>query len=199
MDLVETQGIFITPSELIEYIYCARFIFFMNCLSIPQHEEKRYKVLIGREIHEERRRLNPNYLRKKLGCVNKDTDVYMVSESEHIKGKVDEVLYLSDGTLAPLDYKWTEYKEFAYKTHRYQSVLYAMLIRENYKKEVKSGFLCYTRDKYKIKEVLFSENDFHEAKQMIEEMLKIIQFGHYPKKTKFQIRCIDCCYKNICV
>ncbi len=37
----------ITPSEVIEHIYCPRFTCFLNCLNIPQHEELRYKVLKG--------------------------------------------------------------------------------------------------------------------------------------------------------
>jgi hypothetical protein len=43
---------YITPSEIIEFLYCKRFIYFMKCLGIRQYEEKRYKVQKGREIHE---------------------------------------------------------------------------------------------------------------------------------------------------
>ena len=199
MNVAETQGIFITPSELIEYLYCPRFIYFMNCLNIPQHEEQRYKVLKGRQVHEEKKRLNPDYARKRLSCVSRDIDVYMSSERLHIKGKVDEVLHLADGTLAPMDYKYAEYKEAVYKTHKFQSVLYAMLIRETYKKEVGKGYVCYIRSKNKIVEMLYTLKDFEKARGMIEDMLSIIQRGYFPKKTSSRIRCIDCCYRNICV
>ena len=199
MNVAETQGIFITPSELIEYLYCPRFIYFMNCLNIPQHEEQRYKVLKGRQVHEEKKRLNPDYIRKRLGCVSKDIDVYMSSEKLHIKGKVDEVLHLADGTLAPMDYKYAEYKEAVYKTHKFQSVLYAMLIRETYEKEIEKGYVCYIRSKNKIVEMLYTLKDFEKARGMIEDMLSIIQRGYFPKKTSSRIRCIDCCYRNICV
>lgn len=199
MNVAETQGIYVTPSEVIEYLYCPRFIYFMNCLAIPQHEEQRYKVLKGRELHEERKRLNADYLRKRLGCVDKEIDVYMASDIEHIKGKVDEVLHLSDRSLAPLDYKYAEYKEFLYRTHRYQSALYAMLIKEIYGKEVRRGFICYVRSKNKIAEMVYKEKDFAEARKIIAEMLRIIQTGYFPKKTSSRIRCIDCCYRNICV
>ena len=33
----------ITISDVLEYLFCPRFIYFMYCLDIPQHEEKRYK------------------------------------------------------------------------------------------------------------------------------------------------------------
>ena len=193
------EGVFITPSEVIEYLYCPRFSFFMNCLNIPQHEEQRYKVLLGRQIHDRKIKINKDFLRKKIGCIKKDIDVYMVSEKYCLKGVVDEVLFLKDGTLAPLDYKYTEYKDLIYRTHRIQSVLYGLMIRDFYVADVKKGFVCYVRSRNLLKEIFFKERDFAEALKTIEEMISIIQAGYYPKKTKFRIRCIDCCYRNICV
>lgn len=193
------QSISVTPSEVIEYTFCPRFIFFMNCLCIPQHEENRYKVLIGRDFHEERQKINRDYLRKKISCVKKDILVYLVSSKYHLRGEVDEVLSFADSTMAPLDYKFAEYKDTTYKTHRIQSLLYGLLIKDNYQCEVKKGYVCYVRSNYLLKEITFSEEDFKEGCQVIGEVLKIIQSGYYPKKTKFLARCIDCCYKNICV
>ncbi|RKX94368.1 MAG: CRISPR-associated protein Cas4 [Spirochaetes bacterium] len=193
------QEIYITPSEVIEYLYCPRFIFFMNCLCIPQYEEKRYKVLKGRELHKEKQRINRNYLRKKISCVKKDILVYLSSSRYYLKGEVDEVLHLADGTLAPLDYKFAEYKDTIYRTHKIQSVLYGLLIKDNYQCEVKRGYVCYIRSKYLLKEIIFKDSDFQKAQEIIKDMLRIIQEGYYPKKTKFSVRCIDCCYKNICV
>ena len=37
--------IMITPSEVIEHIYCPRFTYYMNVLNIPQFEDRRFKVL----------------------------------------------------------------------------------------------------------------------------------------------------------
>lgn len=192
--------VYITPSEVVEYLFCPRFIFYMNCLCIPQHEEQRYKVLKGRELHEKKERVNREYLRKKLGVTAKDTLVYLVSKQYHLKGIVDEVLSLNDGTLAPLDYKFAEYKDSpVYLTHKYQSVLYGLLIKDNYCQEVKKGYVCYIRSQHKVKEIPFCQKDFDEALRIIEEILSIIQKGVYPKKTSYSIRCIDCCYRNICV
>lgn len=191
--------IYVTPSEVIEYLFCPRFIFFMNCLCIPQHEENRYKVLLGRELHEQRQKINRDYLRKKIACVKKDILVYLSSSRYHLKGEVDEVLHLADGTLAPLDYKFAEYKDAIYRTHKIQSVLYGLLIKDNYQGEIKSGYVCYVRSKYLLKEIIFGEKDFREAESIIEDVLRIIQRGYYPKKTRFLVRCIDCCYRNICV
>lgn len=199
MEIITKEGVYITPSEVIEYLYCPRFIYFMNCLSIPQHEEQRYKVLAGREIHEKKAKINKDYLRKKLNCNKREINVYLVSDKYHLKGVIDEVLFLEDGTAAPLDYKFAEYKERLFRTHKVQSTLYAILIKENYQIEVNRGYICYTRSKNLIKAIDFKESNFRKAVEIIDEVLKIIQTGYYPNGTKYLSKCIDCCYKNICV
>ena len=145
--------VFITVSDVMEYLFCPRFIYFMHCLGIPQHEEKRYKVLKGRELHEAREKVNKSYIRKKLQCVRKEVAVYLVSKRNHLKGEVDEVLFLEDGTAAALDYKFAEFKDKVYRTHKYQSALYGLMIADNYGVEVNKGFVCYTRSNHLVKEV----------------------------------------------
>lgn len=194
-----SSGIYVTASVLLEYLFCPRFIYFMNCLAIDQNEDKRYKVLKGREVHEGRERFNVDYLRKRIGCTDKEIDVHMASEKYHIKGIVDEVLTLSDGTMAPLDYKYAEYRETVFRTQRYQSIFYGLLIRENYGKEVKRGYVCYVRSKNFLKEIEIAEKDFAVLQSMISEIIEITQRCYYPKGTKHEAQCIDCCYRNICI
>jgi len=194
-----TDGILLMPTEVVEYLYCPRFTYFLNCLNIPQHEEQRYKVLLGRELHEKKKKINREYLRKKISCIGKEIDVHMVSQKYHLKGIVDEVLLFADGTRSPFDYKFAEYKEYVFRTHRVQSILYGLLIQDWYGCEVKRGFVCYTRSNYRLKEIPFREKDFDEAIGIIEEIINIISKGYYPKKTSFRVRCVDCCYRNICV
>jgi CRISPR-associated exonuclease Cas4 len=188
----------ITPSEIIEHIYCPRFTYFMNCLDIQQNEHLRYKVLKGRQLHEKKEKTNTEYLRKRIECIKKEISVYLASKNLKVRGVVDEVIYLRDGTLAPLDYKYTEYSEYTFKTHKIQSVLYGMLIEENYNSVVKKGFIYYARGMAKIKEIYYTNEDKTEACKIIDEIFNIIEKGFFPRKTKYDIRCIDCCYRNIC-
>jgi len=189
----------INVSDVMEYLFCPRFIYYMYCLDIPQHEEKRYKVLKGRKLHQTRKNNNKSYIRKKIDCVKKDVEVYLSSKKYHIKGIVDEVLFLRDGTAAPLDYKFAEYREKVFRTHRYQSVLYGLMVADNYNIKVKKGFICYTRSNNRVKEIKFREKDFIVAIKLIEDVVEIIQKGVYPEGSKYKIRCIDCTYRNICL
>ena len=98
---------YITPSELIEFNYCKRFIYYMKCLNIPQFEEKRFKVQKGKEIH-------------------------------------------------------------------------------------------HTRSSNLVKEFDVEEKDISKLKKSIKEYFKVME-GFFPKATTSKSRCIDCCYKNICI
>lgn len=198
-DSFEDNAIYVTASVLLEYLFCPRFIYFMNCLCIDQNEDKRYKVQKGREVHENKENTNSQYIRKRIGCINREISVYMASRQHRIKGIVDEVLALSDGTMAPLDYKYAEYHEHVFNTHRYQAVLYALLIEENYGKPVSRGYICYVRSKHLLKEIPITREDFTELEKMIKIILDITQKCYYPRGTKSKTKCVDCCYRNICV
>jgi CRISPR-associated exonuclease Cas4 len=188
----------ITISDVLEYLFCPRFIYYMHCLDIPQYQELRFKVMEGRKVHEEKMITNPEYLRKKLGVVKKEINVFIASKQHHIKGIVDEVLFLDDGTAAPFEYKFAEFKDTIFQTYKFQLVLHAIMIRENYHIDVKRGFLCFTRSNNHIETVEFSDADFERGLEIIHEILEIIDKGFYPNKGKYKNKCIDCCYATIC-
>lgn len=189
----------ITPSEVMEYLYCPRFVYFMHCLNIPQHEDRRFKVLKGREVHQRREKENRDYLRKKIGVTEKEIGVYLASPSLKLRGIVDEVLTLEDGTMAPLDYKYTEPSEVVYRTHRMQVTIYGLLIEEAYRMPVKLGYVAYIRGGSQLYEVTIDADARKEVKEVVDEIFRIIETGYHPKRTSYRVRCTDCCYKNICV
>jgi len=191
------SGFSITASDILEYLFCPRFTYFELYLKIPEHQEKRFKVQRGRTVHEDKMRVNPEYLRKKLGCVERRTSVYLSSE-RGIRGIVDEVLFLDDGTAAPLDYKYAEYKDRTFKNHKCQLTFYGQLIKEKFRVPVNRGFIVYTRSRNKLIEVPITDRMYFELENIIKDLLDVVQKGVYPKPTKYKARCGDCCYRNIC-
>lgn len=189
----------ITPSEVLEHVYCPRFTWFMNVQNIPQHEETRFKVLKGREVHQRRSTENRDYLRRKIGAVKREIDVYLASPALRLRGIVDEVLWLKDGTMAPLDYKYTEARDTAFKTHETQIMMYAMLIQAVYQQPVTKGFVAYIRDGNQLLEVPVTEESTAKVRLLITQIFDIMSTGRLPRRTSYRIRCEDCCYRNICV
>jgi len=189
----------LTVTHVLEHLFCPRFTYFEYVLQVPERQEQRLLVQKGRQAHEERKRINPNYLRKKLGVVERQFDVPMASARLGLRGSVDEVLTLADGSMAPFDYKFAEFRGRIYHNQKMQSVLYALLIRETFQRPVHRGFLCYLRSKNKVVPIEFAEADFAEAEMVLREILEVIQTGRFPRATAWKARCRDCCYRNICI
>ena len=187
----------ITATHLMGYLYCPRFTYFEYVLDIPEHQEKRFKVEKGRHIHEKIKNQNPDYLRKKLGVKNKKSNVYL-SSPLGIRGIIDEILFLKDGSAASLDYKYAEYKEKIFKTYRNQLIFYGQLIKDNYDIPVNKGFIIYTKSQNKLVEVEIKNKDYADLKKIIKKLIEIIYFCKYPKPTSVKRRCYDCCYRNVC-
>jgi len=187
----------VTATDILEYLYCPRFSYFELYLKIPEHQEKRFKVQKGRTVHEEKTAINPDYLRKKLGCIERKKAVYLASR-RGIRGMVDEVLFLDDGTAAPLDFKYAEYKERTFKNHVYQLVFYARLIQDHFKVPVSRGFIVYTRSHNKLVDVAITDKHYADLDNFINNIIRIIRDGIYPDPTSAKARCADCCYGNIC-
>jgi CRISPR-associated exonuclease Cas4 len=166
-------------------------------LQIPEHQEKRFKVQHGRTIHEEKSKINPDYLPKKLGCLRKESSVYL-SSPRGKRGVVDEFLFLNDGTAAPLDYKFAEYKDKTFKNHQYQLTFYGDLIQEHFQLPVNRGYIVYTRSRHKLVEVPITAKMYAQLEKIIADLLGVIVKGKYPKPTPYRARCADCCYRNIC-
>jgi CRISPR-associated exonuclease Cas4 len=189
----------LTPSDVLEHMFCPRFTWFMQVQNIPQYEERRFKVLKGREVHRRRESENKDYLRKKLGVVRKEIGVYLASPRLRLRGIVDELLWLDDGTVAPLDYKFTPPREEVFKTHRTQITLYGVLAREVISKPVTRGYVAYIRGSASLTEVPIAPEASADIKRQIDEIFAIITTGRLPRRTSNRNHCVDCCYKNICV
>lgn len=186
----------ITPSHIIEYLFCPRFTYFEYVLAIPQYEEKDYKAMKGREIHDQKLEQNKDYLRKRIGAKKKAIDQYLTNDL--IRGKVDEVLWLSDESMAPLDYKFAHFKDVIFDTYKTQVYCYAWLIESNYNRKVNRGYLVYTRSQHHLVEIPCHNSDKEKVKKAAEEIVRIIDANYYPHATKYKKRCLNCTYRNIC-
>lgn len=188
----------ITPSHIIQYLYCPRFIYFEHVLKVPQYEEDNYMVLRGRELHDERLARNKGYLRKKIGVVNRQDDQYLTNHL--LRGRVDEVLQLQNGTYAPLDYKFAEFKERIYTTYRTQLHCYAWLIEDNFPGAiVNKGFIVYTRSNNRVVSIEITSDDKKKVKKSASNIAEIIIKNHFPKATKNKRKCVSCTYRKLCI
>lgn len=129
--------------------------------------------------------------------VEKRLDQYLTNGM--IRGRMDEVLILQDGSMAPLDYKFAEYKDRVYDTYKTQLYCYAWLIEENFQKPVRKGFIVYTRSRNRVVEVEVNDSDKSRVQDAASDIFDIIDRNRYPKATKYKARCVSCTYRNVCI
>jgi CRISPR-associated exonuclease Cas4 len=190
--------VLLTPSNLLEHLFCRRFTYFEQHLRIPEFQERRGKVMRGRALHAVREATNRAHLRKRLGVIEKRIDVSLVSARHHLRGRLDEVLFFKDGSAGPLDYKFARDPGRVYRTLRLQSAIYAVLIRENFQVPVRRGYIVYTRSQNRVVEVRYGAEDFRRVGRAVGEILDIVQRGTLPRRAP-PSHCVDCCYRFICV
>lgn len=180
-------------------MYCPRFVYFMNVLKIQQHEHRRHLVNKGRDIHVLKMVQNKEYLRSKIGVIDKSLDVYLSSPNLHLVGKVDEVLFLNDGSAAPLDYKYAYWDNRVYKTLKMQQTLYSLLIEENFGLPVSNAYLVYVRSKNHLEMLPITKPMKENALTVLEKIFNITYHGAFPNAKTAIRKCEDCTYRNLCV
>lgn len=186
----------LTPSDIIEHLFCPRFTYFQRMLHIAQHEGRHFKVQKGRAIHAQKTQVNPGYLRRKLGVTAKQSNQYLSNQT--LRGEVDEVLFFARHQAAPLDYKFARYEGKTYDTYKYQLYCYAWLIEDNYGVEVSQGFLVYTRSRNHLVTIPIDQKAKALIKSTAEEIAQLVDKNIFPKATRSKKRCVNCTYKNIC-
>ena len=163
---VTLEDRYITPSELIELSYCPRFIYYMNCLDIPQYEKNRYLVQLGNEVHKKRTKSNKKYLSKKMEVLDKYVNIEVSSDIYKLKGKIDELLFLNDKEAHIVDYKNSAYKNVIYKTLKLQMTAYAVMVQEKYNVAVKNTSVVFLQNN-KVIEISIGDEEILNLKKYI--------------------------------
>lgn len=193
----ETQN-YITPSEIKDFLYCKRISYFSKVLGIEQNTKNRYKVQKGREVHKQKEISTKLYFMENLRVKDRKKEVTIFSEKYRLKGIVDEMLTFYDGTMAPLDYKFSIYNDTVYETYKTQIVMYALMISETFGKSVEKGYIVYTRSNDFLKEVEITGDDIKKLQNDIKAYSFVVS-GYFPDIKKSEAKCLDCCYNNICI
>jgi CRISPR-associated exonuclease Cas4 len=193
----ELPRIELTCTDVLEHCFCPRFTYFEHVLAVPERQEKRFKVMKGREIHDKVTSINKAYLRKKVGCLARSFNVHL-STPDGLIGVLDEVLTLDDGTMAPLDYKFAEYHERVHETHVVQAAFYGRLVETAFHANVQRAFVVYTRSKNKFVEIALGLEEKEKLQRSIEEIREILTSCRMPEGGATKSACRDCCYRNIC-
>ena len=205
MDNVNFEGISIF--EVIDYIYCPRIIYYEKTLKISEskmeafkeEEKKRLeeKGMINRRWVWDRLKLRKQSINNLEQWTNKEFNKELYSQKYHFHGKLDEILYLDEGTIVPLYYHNSKYTAREDEQYKNLMTLFFMLIEENYQIECQKGYILFLNDS-SLKKIECTTKDFESMKQYINETLNLIETEKYPLEADGGTKCRDCYYKKIC-
>ncbi len=188
---------YLTATDLMNYHYCQRIIYFVHTLKKPQFTTKKeYK---GREKEgvfqkkAKRTKVVKTYPRlPKLFKVN------LVSEKRGLKTIADSIMIDRDKNEAyPIQAKFSFAPRKLYRGQKAQLSMEALLIEEQLGYKVPYGFIKFLRSGDLIK-VSITEKSKNVMLESFDAIFRLMASESLPKRTKYAKRCTDCCFKKIC-
>jgi CRISPR-associated exonuclease Cas4 len=184
---------FLTPTDLKQYGYCPRVLFFERCW--PDFRPRTYKMEVGLDAHENETKLAARRTLGKLGLENGERrfDVRLFSERLRLHGIVDEII-VTPAAAYPIDYKLARQASPQYQL---QLATYSLLIEDQWQLPAPVGYLWLISQR-KAERVMLDGALREQAYAMLNEMRLIIEQEMMPVPTSRRAKCRDCEFRRVC-
>lgn len=188
------EHLLFTVTDLKQYSYCQRIFYYHTCL--PDIRPVTVKMDAGSAAHEEERRRSA---RRSMGLpkysiVRREYDLPVLAPILGLTGQIDEVIWLEDGAVIPVDYKLARKANTNYK---HQLAAYALMLEEAMQCEVHTGLL-YLIPQRKTETIRITRKLRQDVHQMLDAMRDIATSERMPKPTDRQQKCFDCEFRRFC-
>lgn len=183
-----------TVTDLKQFAYCARVIFYEQCL--PHVRPRTYKMDAGRDAHEaeQRRAARRTLAHYHASEGERKFDVRLSSVSLRLTGILDEVVYCADGTIFPVDYKLAKQASTHY---RLQLASYALLLEHVGDVRVDKGFV-YLIPKREMVPVRITEKLRAQVLSLLEQMSSMVENEQMPDPASNPNFCVACEFRRFC-
>lgn len=187
---------YLTATDLMNYLYDPRIIYYVHVLKIPQSTT--VKELEGRQKYVEfSRKSRRNKIIKELPFLTKIYDVYLASSKYKISTKVDCIAINKKLHEAyPIQVKYSSKPKSLYRAQKFQVIMEALLIEERLGYTVPFGFVKFLKSGDFIR-VRLTKALKDELLEIFSEIESIIQSEKLPKGTPHKRKNIDNVYRNI--
>ncbi len=188
--------LYLTATDLMNYLYDPRIIYFVRVLKIPQATT--VKELEGRKKYDEfKNKSTRNKIIKELPKLPKLYDIYLCYDKFGIATKIDCVAVDNIKNKAyPIQVKYSLKPKILYRTQVFQLVMEAILIEKVLGYKVPYGYLKFLRSNDFVK-VSITPKLKSELLWIFKEIENIIKQEKLPKSTIWKKRNVDNGYKNV--
>jgi CRISPR-associated exonuclease Cas4 len=193
-----SEGIVFTVTDLKQYTYCPRIVFYTYCL--PLIRPTTFKMESGIAAHggaaeKARRRTLSAY---GLDGGKRHFDVWVSSQRLGLRGRIDLVIEV-DGEegpeLIPVEYKQTRRRVGRHICQ--QLAAYGIMVDESWEGDVRRGFV-YSLLTRKAEEVGLTEGLRSEVVEAVETMREMVMREMMPEPPRSRRRCVNCEFRRFC-
>jgi len=192
------ERLIFTVTDLKQYAYCPRVVFYTYCL--PLLRPTTYKMEAGSAAHEkagqrEQRRTLAAY---GLEEGERHFDVWVESPILGLRGRIDLVVEVGVGEgreWIPVEYKQTRRR--AGPHIRRQLAAYGMMLEETWGGTVRRGF-TYSLLTRKVEEIALTERLRREVREVAAAMREMVERETMPDPPQSRRPCINCEFRRFC-
>ena len=184
----------LTVTDVKQYVYCPRIVFFTYCL--PLRRPTTYKMEEGKLQHERVEELEHRRSLRAYGLEEGERvfGVRLYSERLELSGLLDMAI-LTAAEVIPVEFKNSAGKPGL--NHKYQLTAYALLCEDKWGKPVRRGFF-YSIPLKKAHEIAITPGARRFVKKMLAEMREMILNEAMPSPTRHRARCVECEFRRFC-
>lgn len=183
-----------TVTDLKQYFYCPRIIYFTYVQPVPRHVTAAMER--GADEHLRVENLEPRRTVRRYGLeqAEKHLRVRVYSPAIGLSGQLDMLLIAGENHY-PVEFKHTRQPPAA--NHRRQLAAYAMLVEEEYETRVDKGFFCLYPEN-RLFAVEIGAADKRAVAEAVGEMRQIVLAQEWPEATHDRGKCTCCEWRNFC-
>lgn len=189
-----TEALLITPTELRQWHYCPRVVFFERCTPVRRRET--ILMMHGREKHQtelvkERRRTLSRY---DLAEGERRYDVRLTNSALGLNGELD-LLIVNGQEAYPVEFKHTHRSPDP--GHKLQLCAYALLVEAELGLTCTYGYWHSSRTR-QTHTVPIDTRLRRRTLQAIAEVRAFIELERCPPPTSQTVKCLECELRNFC-
>ncbi len=187
----------LTVSDLRQYEYCPRIVYFTHCLGLARRRPTTYKMAEGSLEHERVVELEERRSLRSYGLEDGERffDIRLFSETLKLSGLLD-MLIVTKVEAIPVEFKNSS-QPVVGANHRIQLGAYALLIEERWQVPVKRAFVHFIPVKTS-REVVIDVTLKKRTLSQLELVRDMIEHEALPDATGARGRCVDCEFRNFC-
>lgn len=198
VDFFEEQGWLLRVSDLKQYSYCPRVVYYTYC--VPGVRPTTFKMRMGEQAQKRVSQLETRRSLRAYGLKEGKRHFHVTLRSWRLglSGQIDLVIETEEGgkrRAVPVDFKLSRRQPGP--NLKVQLACYALLLEEGWQVAVEEGFIYLIPSRRGVR-VPMTRRLLGRAKGLVAEVRAMVESQRMPPPTPRRARCVDCEFRRFC-